>query len=115
MHRKNYVHRDIKPANFLIGTGKKANTLFVIDFGLAKRYISPKSGEHIEQSQKRNLTGNEKYCSANAQMAYEQSRKDDLISIAYMLIQFANDGYLPWSDCEMTKDVIYMKLNINLD
>ena len=49
LHQKNYVHRDTKPANFLIGTGKKANTLFVIDFGLAKRYIQPKSGEHIEQ------------------------------------------------------------------
>ena len=43
-----YVHRDIKPDNYLIGMGKKADTLYIIDFGLAKRYISPKTGEHVE-------------------------------------------------------------------
>ena len=48
LHKLNYVHRDIKPDNFLIGTGKRTDMLYVIDFGLAKRYISPKTGEHIE-------------------------------------------------------------------
>ena len=62
----NYVHRDIKPANFLIGTGKKADTLFIIDFGLAKRYISPKTNDHIEHKRKANVTGTLRYCSANA-------------------------------------------------
>ena len=62
----NYVHRDIKPDNFLVGTGKKADTLFVIDFGLAKRFISPKTGKHIERKQKRHATGTMRYCSANA-------------------------------------------------
>jgi casein kinase 1 len=48
MHSKQFIHRDLKPENILIGLGKKSNTLFLIDFGLSKRYFSPKTGEHIE-------------------------------------------------------------------
>ena len=66
-----YVHRDIKPDNYLIGMGKKADTLYIIDFGLAKRYISPKTGEHVEQIRKKNPTGTMRFCSANVQMAFE--------------------------------------------
>ena len=66
LHTKNYVHRDIKPSNFLLGTGKKANSFFIIDFGLAKRYISPKTNDHIELTKMANFSGNMKYCSANA-------------------------------------------------
>ena len=62
----NYVHRDIKPDNFLIGTSKKSDTLFVIDFGLAKRFISPKTNEHIEEKRKKNPTGTMRFCSASA-------------------------------------------------
>ena len=39
IHHKTFLHRDIKPDNFLIGTGKRAKSIFIIDFGLAKRYF----------------------------------------------------------------------------
>ena len=47
MHERNFIHRDLKPENFLIGSGKKVNTLFLIDFGLSKRFKCPKTGQHI--------------------------------------------------------------------
>lgn len=41
MHGQGYIHRDMKPENIMIGMGKKANIVYMIDFGLVKRYISP--------------------------------------------------------------------------
>ena len=47
MHKMGFIHRDIKPENFLIGHGKKSNVIYLIDFGLAKRYLDPRTGNHI--------------------------------------------------------------------
>jgi len=47
MSAKEFIHRDVKPCNAYIGTGKKVNIIHLIDFGLSKRYISPKTGLHI--------------------------------------------------------------------
>jgi serine/threonine protein kinase len=41
MHGQGYIHRDMKPENIMIGMGKKSNIVYMIDFGLVKRYICP--------------------------------------------------------------------------
>jgi len=47
IHENQFIHRDIKPDNFMIGRDKKAAEVYLIDLGLAKRYIDPKNGKHI--------------------------------------------------------------------
>jgi serine/threonine protein kinase len=62
------LHRDIKPDNYLIGLGKKQNLLYLVDFGLAKRFKDPKTGEHIPYKDGKNLTGTARYASMNTHL-----------------------------------------------
>ena len=95
VHEYNYVHRDIKPENFLVGKGQTEQTIYILDFGLAKRYRDEHTHIHIPLKENRNLTGTARYASCNAHNGLEQSRRDDMESIAYVLLYFLK-GTLPW-------------------
>ena len=95
LHNNFYIHRDIKPENFVIGNESRSNILYLIDYGLSKRYKHVKSHHHIPYREGRRLIGTARYVSINTHLGIEQSRRDDLESIAYVLIYFLK-GVLPW-------------------
>jgi serine/threonine protein kinase len=87
LHLKGIIHRDVKPDNFVVGHDTKGYKIYLIDFGLAKKYLD-KEGKHIEYKDNKNLTGTARYASLNTHLGIEQGRRDDLECIANVLLYF---------------------------
>ena len=94
VHANNIVYRDIKPENFLFGKSDN-DVLYLIDFGLCRKYRSSKTGQHIPPKNLGKFTGTSRYASVYAMAGNEQSRRDDIESIGYMIIYFMKKK-LPW-------------------
>ena len=97
LHELNYVHNDLKLENFLVGH-EDTSRLYLIDFGLASRYLDEQTGEHIEKVSLHKFSGNFMFASLNSLRGNNKSRRDDIESALYVLIYLISRSTLPWSD-----------------
>ena len=100
IHDRHIIHRDIKPDNFAMGRNELNDTLYLIDFGLAKKFRSSRTLKQYPLTKRKSLTGTARYASINALQGYEQSRRDDLESAGYVLMYFLR-GDLPWQNIKI--------------
>lgn len=105
LHDKYLLHRDIKPDNLLFGLEPQTNKLFLIDFGLAKRYNY--NGIHIPEKKINKLIGSPNFVSLNIHNNIEPSRRDDIESYIYIIIYMLY-GYLDWFG-KNGEELIYLK------
>ena len=94
--------------------------MYLIDYGLAKRFRDPKTKVHNTFKQGKKITGTVRYASLSTHLGYEQSRRDDLECLGYSLIYCAR-GELPWqgveckSKAEKYEKIREMKSGITID
>ena len=100
IHDRHIIHRDIKPDNFAMGRNELNDILYLIDFGLAKKFRSSRTLKQYPLTKRKSLTGTARYASINALQGYEQSRRDDLEAAGYVLMYFLR-GDLPWQNIKI--------------
>ncbi|KAL7915963.1 casein kinase 1 [Trichoderma velutinum] len=119
-HSHNVLHRDIKPDNFAMGFGKEnGKTVYILDFGLVGDYMQDES---FVSAPSYAFCGTYYWAAIAAHLDRSQSPKDDLESLAYMLIYFAR-GSLPWQGCAdeneptnlMRERITRLKLSLPID
>jgi casein kinase 1/casein kinase I family protein HRR25 len=104
----------------LIGIGKRSQIIHVIDYGLAKKYRDSKTHQHIPYRENKNLTGTARYASINTHIGVEQSRRDDMESLGYVIIYFSR-GSLPWQGLKANtkkqkyEKIMEKKMNTSID
>ena len=124
VHEKGFVHRDIKPPNFMTGLYRSENEnnennqnntsdkIFLIDFGMSRTYIDDKTRAHRSNKIRTSgIIGTPRYVSINVHDGNEPSRRDDLISIMYVVIYLVK-GRLPWKAAASPESVAQIKKTI---
>jgi len=108
LHNHHLLHRDLKPSNFLFGLNKQTNKLFLIDFGLSKRYSY--NDAHIPIKTNKNIIGSPNFVSINVHKNIEPSRRDDIESCLYIML-YMMSGNLEWSSTN-TNTILDLKLKL---
>jgi serine/threonine protein kinase len=95
IHAHRVLHRDIRPEGLWMGAGESAHQLFLLDYSASKRFVDPETLAHIPYAEGKEIVGSVRFASINAHLGLEQSRRDDLEMLGYVIVYLAN-GSLPW-------------------
>lgn len=106
LHRLGFLHRDIKPANY--ATGADAHKIFLLDFGISKRYLDDRGHLRLPREAVHFL-GTTRYAARTCHQSREQGRRDDLESWFYMLVEFFNPAAVFWRDTHDRNEVLRKK------
>ena len=68
--------------------------VMMIDMGMSKKYMN-EQGIHMKEQSNKPLIGTVRYASCYVHEGNEPSRRDDIISLFYVLAYFINQK-LPW-------------------
>ncbi|CAJ0948292.1 unnamed protein product, partial [Mesorhabditis belari] len=96
LHMVGYLHRDVKPGNFCVGRAelKEFRKIYILDFGMSRKYTS-NDGAIRKPRSAAQFRGTPRYAPIASHDSRDHSRKEDLESWFYMLIDFSNAS-LPW-------------------
>ncbi|XGW26081.1 hypothetical protein V3C99_007026 [Haemonchus contortus] len=98
--------RDIKPQNYAAGLGEHQSTIYMLDFGIARKYTIGETKELKLPRAKVSFLGTVRFASRACHKQIEQGRKDDLESWIFMVFELFDDAYgLPWKRADRTKVV----------
>lgn len=109
-HSQGYVHRDIKPDNFVLGLGDKTGIVYMLDFGLSRRWedLIDKYTQNDESSSSSSIVGTARYMSINIHYGKVYGWRDDMESLGYVLIYMLT-GSLPWQGLKAPTKRLQMK------
>ena len=115
IHEKHIIHRDIKPDNFVMGLNENNAHLFIIDFGLSKKFRSSKQGIKAKGKEERYRKIFEK----KKEISSEELCKGFPIIFQNFVYYVKNLDYLEEPDYENLKNMfigfINNELNENFD
>eukprot|EP00002_Diphylleia_rotans_P039282 TRINITY_DN9081_c0_g1_i1.p1 TRINITY_DN9081_c0_g1~~TRINITY_DN9081_c0_g1_i1.p1 ORF type:complete len:537 (+),score=83.24 TRINITY_DN9081_c0_g1_i1:101-1711(+) len=107
IHALGYLHRDFKPSNLAMGLGREKDRCYILDFGLSRRYLSS-DGSIRPARDSVGFRGTARYASINSHDCKELSRRDDLWSFFYVMVEFVK-GQLPWRRIRDKEQIGIMK------
>jgi serine/threonine protein kinase len=92
LHNIGYTHNDIKPGNIMIDIAPDNRSQIkttLIDFGFSHGFLSS-SGKHLKMDDVETFQGNLSFSSLQQMSFKTTSRRDDLISLTYLMLSLLN-------------------------